>query len=121
MRDHGEDNIGGGRGRDARGFVLRRRQVNACPSPHVIAAERGYVLRRVAYVGLTTFACITVPSVLTFRGYSGPMAETLTKGLLDLAQVLAWLYLGAGVLDRSGVLAKIGEGFQSRRGPPSGG
>lgn len=95
----------------------RRDDEPACPPPHVIASERGYSLRRLFYVVTTTAACLTIPTVMVFVGASGPMAEAVAKGMLNIAEVNVWLYLGAGVLDRSGILSKIGEGFSGRKGP----
>ena len=49
-----------------------------------------------------------------FLGYTGEIVERFVSGLLDLVATMAILYLGAGVIDRSQVLSKIGDGFRTR-------
>jgi hypothetical protein len=77
--------------------------------------DRGYSMRRAIYVGLSTTFALVVPTVLVFMHYDGPLATQLVNGLINLASTICMLYLGAGVIDRSQILHRIGEGFSRRR------
>lgn len=77
-------------------------------------AERWSQLRRAAYIACVTGFCLGMPALLTLLNYESAMAEMLSKTMLGLAELCVYLYLGAGVLDRSKVLDKIGDGFAKK-------
>lgn len=77
-------------------------------------AQRWSAIRRAFYIGCTTAFCLVMPSVFVLMGYEGMLVERTSQALLSLAELLAMLYLGAGVIDRSKVLDKIGEGLAKK-------
>jgi hypothetical protein len=79
------------------------------------AQDKGYSIRRAFYVGLSTAFCLIVSAVLVFGGYNGPLTEVYVKSLMEFAIYICGFYLGAGVLDRSQILHRIGDGW-GRRG-----
>lgn len=70
---------------------------------------------RRGYVFAITSVSMTLSSFLVFGGFTGTMAELFLKGLIELVSTMAILYVGAGVIDRSQILSKIGDGMKSRR------
>lgn len=83
--------------------------------------DRGYSLRRAWYIGTVTAFCLIVPAVVVFGGYTGDLSNKLVEGLLGLASTVAISYLCAGVVDRSQVLARIGDRWRRDSGDKTGG
>lgn len=76
--------------------------------------DSGYSRRRAIYVfGVTVFSLVTAVA-LVVMGYTGDLATKLVGGLIDLVSTLALLYLGAGVVDRSQILHRLGDSFNRR-------
>jgi hypothetical protein len=74
-------------------------------------------LRRAVFAYTTTFTCIGCTGFALFLKLEGPLAERAVSSLMNYAELMAMLYLGAGVLDRSRLLDKLGERF-NRGGKP---
>lgn len=68
-------------------------------------------LRRAVFAYTTTFACIGCTAAALFLKLEGSLAERIVAALMSYAELMAMLYLGAGVLDRSKVLDRLGESF----------
>lgn len=64
--------------------------------------------RRAWFIGLGTIVSVGVPCLLAVLGYESPLAVKVVDGLLGYAELLAMLYLTAGVIDHSDVLRRIG-------------
>lgn len=77
--------------------------------------DSGYSTRRMVYVFATTAFCLIAATALVACGYQGDLVGKFVTGLLDLISTISMLYLGAGVLDRSQILSKVGDGFARRR------
>lgn len=74
--------------------------------------DKGYSRRRAWYIGLCTAFSLIVSATLVFLHYDGPMAQQYVTGLLSFAGTICICYLGAGVIDRSEILHKIGDGWR---------
>lgn len=68
-------------------------------------------LRRAVFAYSTTFTCIGCTGFALVHKLEGPLAERAVSSLMNYAELMAMLYLGAGVLDRSRLLDKFGESF----------
>lgn len=77
-------------------------------------ADRGYSMRRAWYIGITTAFCLISALALTALHYDGAMATQYVTAVLNLAGTICICYLGAGVIDRSEILHKIGDGWHRR-------
>lgn len=77
--------------------------------------DKGYSRRRAWYIGLTTAWCIITPVVFVFTGKTDELAKTVSAALLGLSGTVCVCYIGGGVLDRSQILHKIGDGWARRR------
>jgi len=76
--------------------------------------DKGYSRRRAWYVGITTAWCILCPVIFVIMGKDSELAKQTANGLLGLAGTICMFYLGAGVVDRSRVLEKVGDGWSRR-------
>jgi hypothetical protein len=71
--------------------------------------------RRALFAFVGTFGGIGCAVSFIYLGYEGPLVERVATSLIDFSSTMALLYLAAGVVDRSQVLNKIGDGFRTRR------
>lgn len=78
--------------------------------------DKGYSKRRAWYIGLVTVWCLVVPVVFVMTGHETELAKMVATSLIGLAGTVCAFYLGAGVLDRSKFLDKMGDGFGNRGG-----
>lgn len=75
------------------------------------AQEQVSLTRRSVYAFSTTFYCLFIVGYIIWSGAASPLAEKTVGALMSFAETMAMLYLGASVIDRSKVLAKIGENW----------
>jgi hypothetical protein len=89
------------------------------PFPHdASAADRRSRIRRATYAFLGTFGGLGGSIGLAVGNYDSVLAQKVVDGLMSFAQLMAMMYLGAGVLDRSAILSKIGDGFRRENDSP---
>lgn len=84
---------------------------------HVRADERADEvsrLRRAVFAYVGTFGSLGCAISFVYLGYTGPLVERVADSLIEFSMTMALLYLGAGVLDRSRLLNRIGDGFRRR-------
>lgn len=78
--------------------------------------ERISLFRRSVFAYLTTAACFGVVIGVLISGNTTPMAERIIGVCMSYAELMAMLYLGASVIDRSGVVSKLADRFGSHQG-----
>lgn len=81
-----------------------------------VKAERYSQIRRASYIMGVTAYCVLMPGVFVLMKIDSGLADLVSRSLLSLAELCVMLYLGAGVLDRSKILDKVGEGIANRPG-----
>lgn len=67
-------------------------------------------VRRAWYSFASTVFCLLVPVLFVFMGFESNLAQKVAEGLFSFAELMAILYLSAGVIDR----ADIGRHIASR-------
>ena len=66
-------------------------------------ADRISRLRRAVFAFGSTSFCLFMPVVFVLMGFENTLARTVTDGLLSFAELMAVLYLSAGVIDNAGL------------------
>lgn len=82
----------------------------------------GYSIRRAIFVfGITVFLLVADTVFVAF-GYTGELVNKFVDASFSLMGAVVLYYLGAGLIDNSQMLRRIGEGFAHRRedGTPDG-
>lgn len=74
--------------------------------------------RRAYYIFAVTAFSLVMASAVVLIGMDSKIAEHFSLGLLDLVEILAIIYVSAGVIDRSKILNKVGEVVEGRLGRP---
>ena len=74
--------------------------------------------RRSVYVFGFSISFTLIIVMVNFLGYSGGVAEKTVDGMVGLIQMIAVSYLFTSSVDRSDILAKIGNGFNVAKGTP---
>lgn len=64
--------------------------------------------RRAWYAFCSTVFCLFVPVVFVVMGFDNTLAIKVVEGLLSFAELMAILYLSAGVIDRADIGRHIG-------------
>ena len=82
-------------------------------TPH--AADVIYRRWRRGYIFAMSFFCLTLATAITLKGIDTEVAKIFVRGLVEVLVYLVICYIGAGVLDRSQILSRIGRGFETRR------
>lgn len=80
--------------------------------------ERISRVRRAWYSFTSTLFCLTVPVIFVLMGFENTLAQKVAEGLFSFAELMAILYLSAGVIDRADIGRHIASRF-SRHDPPS--
>lgn len=62
-------------------------------------AQRISRVRRAIYAFSSMLFCLTVPVIFVFMGFESTLAMKVVEGLMSFAELMAILYLGAGVID----------------------
>lgn len=75
--------------------------------------------RRSYYIFAVTAFSLVMASVVVLIGMDSKIAEHFSLGLLDLVEILAIIYVSAGVIDRGKILNKVGEAIELRFGKPN--
>jgi hypothetical protein len=91
-------------------FSLR----NHVSQNEILLADKTSRQRRAIFAFVGTFGALGCSVGFVFLGYTGPLVERIADSLIGFAESMALLYMSAGVLDRSQLLAKIGDGFRYR-------
>lgn len=73
-----------------------------------VRGDRISRLRRAWFIAIGSTVAIGVPCALALLGYESPLAIKVVDGMLGYAELLALLYLGSQVIDRSQILHRIG-------------
>lgn len=93
------------------------------PCEHVVYQrnqDSGYSLRRMIYVFGTTAFLLLADAGFVGLHYTGDLVTKFVDGSFSLMSAIALYYLGAGVLDRSEFLRRMGDGFRRRDGDGDG-
>lgn len=70
---------------------------------------------RRGYIFAMSAACLTLSALVAFKGLDTEVAKIFTRGMIEVLVYTVMFYIGAGVIDRSQVLSRIGRGFETRR------
>lgn len=70
--------------------------------------------RRAFYIFAVTAFSLVISSLYVGLGMDSKIVEHFVLGLLDLVEIIAIVYVSAGVIDRSEILKKVGEAMNNR-------
>jgi hypothetical protein len=77
--------------------------------------DSGYSLRRMIYVFSTTVFLLLADTGFVALHYTGDLVTKFVDGSFSLMSAIALYYLGAGILDKSEFLRRLGDSFGRRR------
>jgi uncharacterized membrane protein (DUF485 family) len=75
-------------------------------------------VRRAWYSFTSTLFCLLVPVVFVLMGFESVLAQKVAEGLFSFAELMAILYLSAGVIDRADIGRHIANRFARHDPPP---
>lgn len=75
-------------------------------------------VRRAWYSFTSTIFCLGVPVIFVFMGFESVLAQKVADGLFSFAELMAILYLSAGVIDRADIGRHLSNRFNRHDPPP---
>lgn len=77
-----------------------------CPKEE-FKADRNSRIRRSVFSFSTTFVCLGGTLGIVFSGFESTLATRVAEALMSYAELMAMLYLGASVIDRTDVVKRV--------------
>jgi hypothetical protein len=80
--------------------------------------ERISRVRRAWYAFVSTIFCLGVPVIFVFMGFESTLAMKVAEGLFSFSELMAILYLSAGVVDRMDIGRHVRARWDRHDPPP---